>query len=182
MLVYKYQLQLSNGTGSVLGHTLIGCVAWYVNQVGCILILVVIGQGRLTWISGNQYSCHACWDRCWASGSRPSGSNPLRRARFIAWHLRNPLLENDNWAPSIFGTTGRMWVTVLHLVPTIKKAMYHNHAYVGRLTNIRFCFKLEPVLFLSAKWALVGTPGQLSAIVVIVILRYSLLKISESFD
>ena len=57
------------------GHTSAGCVVWYMDQFGCVLVSVVFSWGRLTWIPGGRHSCHTSWDK----RTDPAGSNPLRR-------------------------------------------------------------------------------------------------------
>ena len=42
------------------GHISVDCVAQYIDQFGCVLVLVAVGQGHLTWIPGSQHSCHLC--------------------------------------------------------------------------------------------------------------------------
>ena len=51
---------------------------------------------------------------------------------------------NANKAQGIIKTTGHMWATAQHLVHTIKKALFCTHMYVGCLTNIKVCIKLQP--------------------------------------
>ena len=65
--------------------------------------------------------------------SSPPGSNLLRRSR--VYRLRNPFLGKCRRAPGIFWASGRVWTTILRLVPTLKKALCQTCAYLGRSTN-----------------------------------------------
>ena len=63
-------------------------------QVGCVLTLVAVGRGHLTWIPGNRHLCHTHCDRRSLSRREPSlqALNLSGGARFIARCLRRHLL------------------------------------------------------------------------------------------
>ena len=46
-----------------LGHISVGRVGRFTDLVGCVLVPVAVGWGRLTWIPGSQHSCWVCQDR-----------------------------------------------------------------------------------------------------------------------
>ena len=55
-------------------------------RVGCVLIPVVIGRKRLTWIPGDWHSCHAReTSRLWVSGDRPQALALTEEVKFITW-------------------------------------------------------------------------------------------------
>ena len=75
-----------------LGHTFSIRVPWYTKQIGCVLALVIVGRGRLTWVSGKP-SIHARWLRPTFLGHQGPSRQTLNcssRAKLIVWLLRHP--------------------------------------------------------------------------------------------
>ena len=120
-----------------LGHTSAGHVHKYMDQVGCVLIQVMVSQGWLTWIPGSRHSCYALKPASLEpqEDCLPQALTIFRGARFIDWHLRCSFLGECWWAQGIFGTSGCVWVKILCLVPTVKKTLCQTCVYVGCLTN-----------------------------------------------
>ena len=119
-----------------LGHTSIGCVVRYMDQVRCVLVPVAVGQGHLTWILGSRHLSLRVPSLQTFSLSRKAG--------FIDWCLRRLCFR---WMPTRLKAflelpSGHVWVTVLHLESILKKAMFYTHAYGGRLTNTEFKLQL----------------------------------------
>ena len=88
------------------------------DQVRCVLVPMVVGQGRLTWILGSWHLCHTRWDWHSLSLRRPSSQalTPSGGASFITWVLL--FWGSTGWAEDIFGAARHVWARVLHLVPT----------------------------------------------------------------
>ena len=147
-------------------------VPWYVDQIRCVWVPVAVSQGRLIWIPGSQHSCHACKDKhslsLWGPSTRALTLS--REARFIAWYLRCSFFGECCHGSRYFWN-GRVCVGYGPAPGSHnKKAMCHTHGYMRCSTNIKDCIELEPVLFLSVNWMLVGTPRPVSVIVIIIII------------
>ena len=99
---------------------LAGRVPWYMDQVKCVLVPVVVGRGRLTWTPGNRHSRHVSEDRRSLSPREPfyQGLTLSGGARFIPWP-QAPFLGNADGDQSIFGIAGRVWGTFLRLVAQV---------------------------------------------------------------
>ena len=143
-IIIKKRIQLTTSWNTGLGNILAGRVAWYADQVGCVLVPVVISWGCLTWIPGSQQSCHTSWD--WLSLSlRGMSSQALTlssRAIFIAWYLRCLFLGECRQASRHFWNyrVCRLW-SCAWFPP--KKAMCHTCLYMGCFTNIWMSWKVQ---------------------------------------
>ena len=76
-----------------LGHTLVGQVHKYKDQVRCVLVLVALGWGHLTDFKKPAFMSRGPFSQALIL----SGG-----ARFIAWHLRHPFLGECQWGSRHF--------------------------------------------------------------------------------
>ena len=97
------------------------------NQVGCVMVPVIVGRGHMIWIPGSRHSCHARKDL------EPQGALIVTGgARFYHLVPEAPFFRRmPTGLRGNFGTTGRVWgygpVPSFH----IKKNLVPTCMYVG---------------------------------------------------
>ena len=110
---------------SGLKYTSANQVAHLTVQVRCILAMVALSQGHLTWVPGSQHPCHVTkTDSPWASRGHPIP------------HRISPVLTGLSLSPEVpffrrmmmFGAARHVWTPALHLVPTLKMVLCHTLA------------------------------------------------------
>ena len=97
-------------------------------------VLRLHSVGRLT--SGR--FCRVCLstgDFLRPQGAIPPGLYPFGGGGVIAWRMRRPKKGNADGADGIFGFAGRVWAFGPATGPTLKTALCHIRALVGRIVK-----------------------------------------------
>ena len=114
-------------------------------------------------------------DLCGLRGPSLQALICFSRARFIVWRQTPAFFKR---MPTRSKVCLKLLVCVGHgIAPVshIKKGLVPHFGLVGCRTNTSVCIELQPVLFLSANWILVGTSRPVSVIVILHLLPAILL-------